>query len=262
MELENQKERDKIEFVRWRRQLPDFINQFLTLLPQNIRSLSRNAESIRISRLIPRIRGAAVRNKIPSPLISKDSIPDFPEDNIPDVPGDIPDIPEDESDDIDTPGCKREENEIRCNPNSRYRSFSGRCNNLKNPKFGKHTTTLKRLLPNEYADGISRPRAKSVLSGPLPNVRTVSQVVHSQRKKPKIDKRHSLMLMQWGQYLDHDITLTPMTRGINNTILDCERCDSNRLHRSCFPILVPTGDDFFPIREERSARRKCIPFTR
>ncbi|XP_059091674.1 chorion peroxidase-like [Tigriopus californicus] len=70
------------------------------------------------------------------------------------------------------------------------------------------------------------------------------------------------MLMQWGQILDHDITSTPMIRGLNGSILDCSGCQSNGRHPGCYPILVPRSDKFFPVREARSGQRKCIPFTR
>ena len=72
---------------------------------------------------------------------------------------------------------------------------------------------------------------------------------------------HTLMLMQWGQFLDHDITSTPMTRGHNGSVLDCSSCASNGDHDACYPILVPKGDSFFP-RRARDGTRKCIPFTR
>ena len=43
----------------------------------------------------------------------------------------------------------------------------------------------------------------------LPSARTVSQMLTKTIDKELIEK--TLMLMQWGQFLDHDITLTPLT---------------------------------------------------
>ena len=64
-----------------------------------------------------------------------------------------------------------------------------------------------RLLPNAYDDSISLPRG-GVNPSTLPSPRHVSSVVHGVHEtgsKPSI----SVMLMQFGQFLDHDITLTP-----------------------------------------------------
>ena len=41
----------------------------------------------------------------------------------------------------------------KCNPNNKYRTIDGSCNNLRNPKFGQVFTPLRRLIPNAYADG-------------------------------------------------------------------------------------------------------------
>lgn len=40
-----------------------------------------------------------------------------------------------------------------CDHRNPYRSFSGYCNNLKNPNFGKAMTTFQRILPAVYENG-------------------------------------------------------------------------------------------------------------
>ena len=70
------------------------------------------------------------------------------------------------------------------------------------------------------------------------------------------------MLMQWGQLVDHDITLTPMIRGMGNTVIDCSACDSGTFNRACDPIPIPAEDKFFPQTFGRGVSSKCIPFTR
>ena len=40
-----------------------------------------------------------------------------------------------------------------CDPAAPYRTYSGYCNNLANPNFGKSVTPQHRLLPAQYDDG-------------------------------------------------------------------------------------------------------------
>ena len=58
---------------------------------------------------------------------------------------------------------------------------------------------------------ISRPRFRSLSGQPLPSPRLVSIVVHADVSH--LHGRYTLMLMQYGQFLDHDITLTPINKG-------------------------------------------------
>ena len=62
-------------------------------------------------------------------------------------------------------------------------------------------------MENEYADNVSLPRGGRDPSS-LPSPRDVCTAVHRvQETDPKSPV--SLMVMQFGQFLDHDMTLTP-----------------------------------------------------
>ena len=95
-----------------------------------------------------------------------------------------------------------------CNATSPYRTISGCCNNIANKDFGKANRAFTRFMENEYDDSITIPRGGMNSSSPLPNPRVVSSTVHRVREtknKPPI----SVMVMQFGQFVDHDISLTP-----------------------------------------------------
>ena len=157
--------------------------------------------------------------------------------------------------------CHKEENHSPCDHTYKYRNFNGWCNNLNNPQYGKSISPLLRFLPAQYDDAISRQRFRSVGSKPLPSPRLVSIVVHADVSH--LHTRYTLMLMQFGQFLDHDLTLTPVNKGVHNIILDCRACDSSQtVHPECWPIPVPRNDPYFPALNISSGRPHCIAFTR
>jgi len=60
-----------------------------------------------------------------------------------------------------------------------------------------------------HAGNVNGPVVQSLTAGgaALPNARRISAIVHTFENKP--DPRAAIMLMQWGQFLDHDLTGTP-----------------------------------------------------
>ncbi len=96
-----------------------------------------------------------------------------------------------------------------------YRTIDGSGNNLANPDYGKTLTKLTRLAPIAYEDGISTPRGG--ISSTLPNPRNISNSIVKQEEGEDIPNPQNVasMLMQWGQFLDHDIDLTEAVRGAN-----------------------------------------------
>jgi len=143
----------------------------------------------------------------------------------------------------------------QCDTSARYRTFTGRCNNLRFPAFGSALQTLRRLQPSQYQDEVSIPRQSSLVEPgiPLPNPRSLSSTLHKQQEEP--DSSHSLLLMQWGQFIDHDMASVPGHRGPEGAPLDCQFCSSGREHPGCYPILLPNTDQFY-------RRRGCMNFVR
>ncbi|KAL6261733.1 hypothetical protein P5V15_006822 [Pogonomyrmex californicus] len=148
-----------------------------------------------------------------------------------------------------------------CDPTTPYRTLSGHCNNLRNPSLGKSLTTFARLLPPAYEDNVSKPRSTSVTGAPLPNPRVVSTVIHPDISN--LHNRYTLMVMQFAQFLDHDLTMTPIHKGFQESIPSCRSCDSPRtVHPECNPFPVPPGDHFYPTVNVSSGARMCFPSMR
>ncbi|XP_046660849.1 chorion peroxidase isoform X2 [Homalodisca vitripennis] len=148
-----------------------------------------------------------------------------------------------------------------CDPRSPYRSFSGHCNNLERVNLGRSFTTFARLLPSVYENGISSPRMTSVSGVPLPSARLISSSMHPDISH--LHNRYTLMVMQFAQFVDHDLTFTPVQRGFFASIPDCRSCDSPlTVHPECMPIPVPSGDPFYPQINITSGARVCLPFMR
>lgn len=85
------------------------------------------------------------------------------------------------------------------------RSFDGTGNNLVHPLMGSAGTNLMRMTVSAYADGLSG------MAGPMrPNPRDVSNAVVAQGSLTPNSRGMSDMVWQWGQFLDHDLDLTPL----------------------------------------------------
>ena len=94
-----------------------------------------------------------------------------------------------------------------CDVLAPFRSIEGCCNNINQPENGRAPKPFARSLDAAYEDGKEVPRG-GVNPSTLPNARSVSRAVHRPQQGEK-STNATLMLMQFGQFLDHDITLTP-----------------------------------------------------
>jgi len=110
-------------------------------------------------------------------------------------------------------------------PDYEFRSIDGTGNNVDNPDYGKAGILLLRLSGVAYDNDISDPSGVSRESA-----RAISNAVSSQSELTPNHAKASDFIWQWGQFLDHDISLTP-----------------GAIPAEPFNILVPFGDPFFLI---------------
>ncbi|XP_038056702.1 peroxidasin homolog isoform X2 [Patiria miniata] len=158
-------------------------------------------------------------------------------------------------------GCTTHSKIVNCSDicyHRKYRTHDGTCNNLQNPEWGASLTPFRRLLRPIYENGFNTPvgwNQSHLYNGhPKPSVRKVSLEVMSTATVTNSDK-FSHMLMQWGQFLDHDMdfTVTSLSRARFSDGVECKDTCENQ--PPCFPINVPDDDP-------RIRRMQCMEFTR
>jgi len=151
---------------------------------------------------------------------------------------------------------------------SLFRTADGSCNNPFNPRWGAAFMPFLRFLPPDYGDGIESFR-RSRSNGPLPNPRLVSTTVH--KNEGHDAAQFTMMVMQWGQFVDHDLTNTPTTRGFGDSTPSCcstdgKPLDPALLHPDCRPIQIYNDDRFYTkynvtcidfIRSSPAPRQNC-----
>ena len=150
------------------------------------------------------------------------------------------------------------------------RTADGTCNNLDRPTEGASFSAFKRLLSADYEDGISQPNGffQSELpasvapfqnnigpfTGPFPSARLVSANIIED--VPGNDPRLTHLVMQWGQFIDHDIDyfveISP-----EEAQCDIVNCISTDV---CAPVRVPSNDRAFGVDQPRAGA--CLPFAR
>ncbi|XP_037539628.1 eosinophil peroxidase [Nematolebias whitei] len=158
------------------------------------------------------------------------------------------------STELQTPGCLSD-----C-LSERYRSITGECNNRQHPRWGAADIPYSRWLPPEYEDVWGLPRGwepeHTYNNISLPPVRLVSQeVLFTHNDRISEDSTLSHMLVDWGQWIDHDLALTPQSPSTASfkTGADCSHSCSR--DSPCFPIQIPRSDP-------RSGVQSCMPFFR
>jgi len=140
---------------------------------------------------------------------------------------------------------------------NRFRTIDGSCNNLKHGEWGMAMRGFTRLLPQKYDDERNLPRSKCSDGSPLPLAREiVSQVFHDgTNSHPSL----TVWLMQWGQIVAHDTTLTAISKGKNGDSISCcpFRNKPELYHPNCLHMPIPRTDPFYG-----QFNHECMEFVR
>ncbi len=161
----------------------------------------------------------------------------------------------------------------------RYRTFNGFCNNLAYGYQGAANTRIRRLLPARYRDGMGAPFGSSAFRyrvaeeawetrrgegmhlysdrqmmdpenytvcetsypNQLPEPRTISRVFHT--TDDGTSETQTLMLMQFGQFVTHDVTLTPEA-DLEDGVDCCEVSIDSVYNDDCLVMPVSPDDQF------------------
>ena len=146
------------------------------------------------------------------------------------------------------------------------RTADGTCNNKDKPTRGSSFTAYRRLLPAHYEDGLqqlygyrqSKQEDRIFRDGPYtppyPSARLISAMIIRDRKVDDGNLTH--LIMQWGQFIDHDLDLN-VEVSPEEAQCDAINCTFSEL---CVPVQVPNDDTAFGKQHPRKGA--CLPFAR
>lgn len=120
--------------------------------------------------------------------------------------------------------------------NADFRAIDGFGNNTENPDWGTPDTQLLRRTSVEYADGISEPAGGADGSG-RPNPRELSNAIVTQKTDIFNDRGLTNFVFQWGQFIDHDLSLTEEAHPIDDFHIDVPEDDPEMFPGGFVPLL-------------------------
>ncbi len=160
---------------------------------------------------------------------------------------------------LPNPKCPRQQPE--------FRTFDGSCNNMETQTQGMADTAFRRLLPAQYEDGMETPKGRLQAVGclkdfclgpfdpPVPSARLASRKIVLTSEDTEAPISH--ILMQWGQFLDHDLGLAPEMEPEEEG-----PCKSCAIEDECEPIQIEEDDPVFGGGKGTTKDGKCLSFRR
>ncbi|KAK7576086.1 hypothetical protein V9T40_012372 [Parthenolecanium corni] len=129
----------------------------------------------------------------------------------------------------------------RCDRNDIHYTMDGSCNNIDIPSWAQAGTPYVRLLAANYSDGISKFR-KSIDGSPLPSARVIRSTLILD--KPTPSKGLNIFFYAFGQFVDHDVTLSRMIESSEPCCIN-HKPVPNLSDDVCMPLIIPENDSFY-----------------
>ncbi|KAL4142196.1 hypothetical protein QTP88_004702 [Uroleucon formosanum] len=133
---------------------------------------------------------------------------------------------------------------VKCDPNAKYRSINGSCNNLGTPTWGAAETPFIRMIDANYSDGYYAFRLQSNGSA-LPSPRLVNLKVFLNQDIYKVDE-NNVLLVPFGQLIAHDVSglfLDIPTDGHGGVIDGCVDENARKTFTQCQMVVENPPDD-------------------
>ncbi|XP_001944613.1 peroxidase [Acyrthosiphon pisum] len=133
---------------------------------------------------------------------------------------------------------------VKCDPNAKYRSINGSCNNLKTPTWGAAATPFLRLLDANFSDGYYSLRVQTNGSE-LPYPRVLDVNIFLNREIYRVDE-NNVLLLPFGQLIAHDISGLPndLVSDENGAAIDCCLTENKiKNYTQCQIVLENLPDD-------------------
>ncbi|XP_050443428.1 peroxidase-like [Adelges cooleyi] len=134
---------------------------------------------------------------------------------------------------------------VTCDPNAKYRTFNGSCNNLARPNWGAALTPFYRLGNAVFSDGKYEFRLQAD-GKPLPSARSVGVKLFYAREVPYFDGENNQLLVPWGQFITHDMSFYPDDIRGKSTPIHLDQCfneDKSKIPPECAYIVKISKDD-------------------
>lgn len=136
-----------------------------------------------------------------------------------------------------------------CDPEEKFRSIDGSCNNLEIPLLGKSNTPYKRYMTPAYDDGLETARGLSKSGKALPSPRKVSNLLF--KDNFQFDNDYTHIIAFFGQFITHDFSMASISADSFGIPLMCDCGDTNI---NCLPMRMPSNENIM--------RMTCMKFTR
>lgn len=163
---------------------------------------------------------------------------------------------------VEFPQCVNPVRPFNCSTSSakNYRTADGTCNNLDKPLQGASNTAFRRILPQQYEDGIYIPVGANQavngnpFTGPWPSARRISRLII--RNSTRDDSAANMIFTLFGQFLALDFSrLSPF-----ETQECAQSCDPIDNLPFCSPIAVESDDPDYGVEGPNEGR--CLFITR